>query len=534
MNWTLDHILKTIAERDFNAPRWGIGTAKQYLGDIQPCLSGGGICPSKVFGTASADAWKKELAAADSRLTYCDAGMADGEYLQKSIRDGSDITSGAILEYDAVLSTTRKDRDSDILESGGLDIDTKMSLLWQHIQVSPVGKHVSVLKQTDDLVICRFAIADTELGRDAATLTRFGALRKSHGFKPTEFEPVEIVKSADGKDIVRGWHVKRASVLEGSLVSIPANVDGNILRVYEKEFDGVCTAFSRGELRHDLAKSWAKGIYDQRPAQSQGMDLSTKSAVEATKQQLLDAARREIESESKNAGEKMAADRKCEKCDGKMKDGKCSKCGYMHRDGGKSAGDVKTKNGGDLLTKDVSDAMDTPYLPGSWEAIEWQLRRTASNYLISKGKIERDSGYASVLGTFADNAIVCYRDYGRENDRECYRIGWKTDDDGKAMWDGEPTEVKIEVGVMEKHFDGIDEHAADLTTKKFGELADGENEQTTGGGDDSSLDTLARQLAAKSFAADGDEGVRALEIAADAAVVLKRQREIDELQSLLM
>lgn len=536
MNWTLDHILKTIAERDFNAPRWGIGTAKQYLGDIQPCLSGGGICPSKVFGTASADAWKKELAAADSRLTYCDAGMADGEYLQKSIRDGSDITPGAILEYDSVLSTTRKDRDGDILESGGLDIDTKMPDLWQHIQVSPIGKHVSVLKQTDDLVICRFAIADTELGRDAATLTRFGALRKSHGFKPTEFEPVEIIKSADGKDIVRGWHVKRAAVLEGSLVSIPSNVDGNVLRVYEKEFDGVCTAFSRDKLQNDLVKSWAKGIYDQRPAQSQGMDLSTKSAVEATKQQLLDAARREIESESTNADAlKMHGEsgemKSCPKCKkGRMKNGKCDKCGYRE---GKSTGDAETKNAADLQTKDVSMAMDSPYLPGSWEATEWQLQQSIRDYLSGKGKLNRDSGYASILGTFPTDAVVCVRSYSG-SERECYRIGWKAGDDGKAMWDGDPVEVKIEVGVMEKHFDGIAEHAADLTTKKFGESADGENEQTTGGGDDSSLDTLARQLAAKSFAADGDEGVRALEIAADAAVVLKRQREIDELQSLLM
>lgn len=521
MIWTHDNILKTIAERN-SASRWGIGTAKQYVSEMAQCLTGGGICPAKVFGSADAESWKKELDAAAGRLTYCDDGMADTDYMQKSIRDGSGITPGAILEYDAVLSTTRKDRDGDILESGGLEIDTKMPLLWQHIQVSPIGKHVSVLKQTDDLIICRFAIADTELGRDAAVLTRFGALRKSHGFKPTEFEPVEIIKSADGKDIVRGWHVKRASVLEGSQVSIPSNVDGNVLRTYEKEFDGICTAFSRNELKNDLVKSWAKGFFDKRPTQSTGFTLTTKSAVDATKQHLLDAARREIESESSAGAKSMGGEkkRKCSKC-GKsstVADGKHSECGHM-ADDEKSAAVQPKSLAAPLQTKDIYSAMDSPYLPGSWESIEWQLRKTALNYLASKNKADGlNNGYVSIVGTFADNAVVCYREYGSRESTECYRIGWKTGDDGKAMWDGDPVEVKVEVGVMEKM-------AADIQTKTVGDKSTGGSEQ--------SLESLARQLAAKSFAAEGDAGVQALEIVADAAVVLKRQREVGELHLLL-
>ena len=259
--------------------RWGIGTAAQYVKAIRDESP-----RDDVKRLGDDDKWNREIADASQRLTYCDVGM---EVDSKSINDGAGISSGAILEYDAVLSSRRKDRDGDILETSGLAIDTKMPLLWQHLQLQPIGKHVAVLSQTEDLVTCKFAIADTALGRDAATLTRFGALRKSHGFKPIagEVEPLEIVRKSNGEPmlndkgqpIVRGWHVKKANVFEGSLVSIPANADGNVLRMYEKQFDGLATAFSRDLLADPLVKHWAKGIYDKRPVTVSGIDLAVKS-----------------------------------------------------------------------------------------------------------------------------------------------------------------------------------------------------------------------------------------------------------------
>jgi len=260
----IEDILKSLATRTLDTP-YGISTARRSIASMEPCLSGG-LCPTQIFKIASADLWAKELIDADSRLTYCNADMANPEHIEKSIRDGADITPHCVLEYDCILSSRSRDRDRDIIDQkGGLDIDTKMPLLWQHIQVQPIGKHVAVLSQDDQYTKCRFAIADTELGRDAATLARFGALRKSHGFRPSEFVPVEIVKGSDGKDVVRGWHIKRAACMEGSLVSIPANPDTAIIATYAKEFDGVATSFSKGLLKNQMVKSWAQTVYDSRP-----------------------------------------------------------------------------------------------------------------------------------------------------------------------------------------------------------------------------------------------------------------------------
>lgn len=345
--------------------RWGIGTAYQYLKSIRDQSPAESL---KGFGDESK--WDKELADAASRLTYCDPFME-----VKSFNDGSGITAGAIMEYDAVLSSRRKDRDGDVLETKGLLIDAKMPLLWQHLQLQPIGKHVTVLSQDDDLVVCKFAIADTALGRDAATLTRFGALRKSHGFKPLagEVEPIEILKNAKGEillndkgqPIVRGWHVKKASVYEGSLVSIPSNVDGNVLRMYEKQFDGLATAYSR-ELLHDpLVKHWAKGIYDKRPVAVPGIDLVVKSGEKCVQWNPVESrwqdvetkrfvAARDANTEKKDMSTKEAS-MKCPSCgtandmsgvpDGvDLSKRKCSSCGKPMA-AEKAASDLDTKAG---------------------------------------------------------------------------------------------------------------------------------------------------------------------------------------------
>lgn len=255
----IHELLKYLQSRQTDS-RWGIGTALHYLKGIEPCLAGG-LCPVKAFAIADAKLWEKELSDAASRLTYCE--KHDAESIVKSVREGTDITKGAILEYDCILSTKSIDRDGDIVESEGLEIDPDMPGLWQHLQLSPVGRLVKVLAQTGEQAKCRFAIADTELGRDTATLTKFGALRKSMGFRPVEASP--ITRGSGNQKSVTGWHVTKAAVFEGSLVSIPANADAKIIRTYEREFDGVCTVAGKGILQSPLVKAWAGDLYAKRP-----------------------------------------------------------------------------------------------------------------------------------------------------------------------------------------------------------------------------------------------------------------------------
>lgn len=273
MEYTLDQLLNSLAAAGLS----GIGLASQYVKSIFDSTP-----QTELARLGSSEQWTKEIADAAMRTIYDDAAMEI-----KSFSDGTDITSGAVLEYDCVLSSRRRDRDGDILEPSGLTLDKSMPLLWQHLQLQPIGKHVKVLSQNEELLTCKFAIADTALGRDAATLTRFGALRKSHGFKPVpgQFEPLEVLKNEKGavvlndkgQPIVKGWHVKKANVYEGSLVSIPANADGNVLRVYEKQFDGLAAAFSRRLLETDVVKGWAKSLYERRPLSVPGIDLVVKS-----------------------------------------------------------------------------------------------------------------------------------------------------------------------------------------------------------------------------------------------------------------
>jgi len=256
---------------------YGISTAAKHIGGIAPCLSGSGSCPKDVFGLADAALWTKELEESVSRLVYAIEKMHQNDVIEKSIRDGSGIQSGAVLEYDCVLSARAKDLDGDVLwQKGGMEIDPKMPLLWQHIRLQPIGKHLKVLDQDDDVTKASFAIADIPLGRDAATLLKFGALRKSHGFIPREFRP-NSVKKVDGKTIVTGWDVLKSYCVEGSLVSVPANPRADILKVYAKEFDGVCTAHSRGMLKSPAVVAWSKSVFDSRPAMELGADLVDKN-----------------------------------------------------------------------------------------------------------------------------------------------------------------------------------------------------------------------------------------------------------------
>lgn len=364
MAYELNDVLGSISQRA-TVDRWGIGVASQYVKSIYD-----GSPSAELAKLGDSDRWSGEVAGASQRLTYCDDEMG-----VKSFSDGAGITAGSILEYDCVLSSRRRDRDGDILEPKGMEVDLKMPLLWQHLQMQPIGKHVAILSQDESFLKCKFAIADIPLGRDAATLVKFGALRKSHGFKPVpgEFEPVEILKNAKGEvilndkgqPIVKGWHVKRATVYEGSLVSIPSNADGNMLRVYEKQFDGIATAFSRDLLHDPLVKCWAKGLYDKRPVIVPGCDLVMKFGDASVawnpsvgRWQDMETKRfvaaRDVNTESQNMATKGAS-MKCPHCgtandmsgvlDGMDLSKKmCSSCGKP-LGGEKGVGDIDTKAG---------------------------------------------------------------------------------------------------------------------------------------------------------------------------------------------
>lgn len=170
-------------------------------------------------------------------------------------KDPARRTPKSLLDFEGVITTTRKDRDGDVLETKGAIPDPAMPLLWQHYPPEVIGRMVGVIEHGDDRLLAHFAIADTQLGHDAATLTEFGALRLSHGFRPESAEPLEEGEDkSEDQFALMGWHVTKFHILETSLVSIPSNTDA------------VVDAWDKRKLHHPIVKGWAAELNAKRPA----------------------------------------------------------------------------------------------------------------------------------------------------------------------------------------------------------------------------------------------------------------------------
>lgn len=234
-------LIKSIRSR---STRSGVLTADRYFSAIKSCFTGceGGFCPTKLFEAGTEEQWSKELRKAQRKLTFCnDAMLIVPETVTKSIA-GDDEVTGSILNFNAIVTTSNRDRDKDILDTKGAVLDPRAPLLWQHIPMQPIGKLVRQISNTGNKLIAKFAIADTALGRDAAALIELGALRISHGFDPTEYEPNDD----------DGFTFSKFLIYEISVVSVPANEDA------------VITAYSRKQLKSALIGGWAKSYFDGR------------------------------------------------------------------------------------------------------------------------------------------------------------------------------------------------------------------------------------------------------------------------------
>ena len=393
-----------------SAETGGIATARPYV-------------ESMAKGLSSAD-FDKLIKAAEECLTH-----SSRELIVKSFTESdddsfwdADIPAGSIFAYDAVLATKDKDRDGDIVHPEGLTLETKMPLLWQHIQTQPIGVMVKMLEQSSDELINRYAIADTELGRDAATLVKMGALRKSHGFFPVpgQFQPIDIITKADGSKQATGFEIFKANVFESSLVSIPAGAKARVIRTYEKEFDAICTAHSRDVLKSGLVKQWAESLYGSRQKVFAGASAA-------------DATVKTVTTEAPNGTPNITVN--------------------------VSIPDLAVKSMQPKGIKSFAESLSvkmagTPdHMPGSFEEVQAAIGRQAERYLKQNVQGFR-CDYAFVSATFGDSAIICCRTYDRDTYEygkpRCYRVMWSYGDDGEVTLSGTPQEVEMAVSVVEK------------------------------------------------------------------------------------
>lgn len=246
-----EELLQAIRNRE-PSDRYGIGTADIYLKSIAGCFEGG-YCPRSLAGVSQAE-WQGAIKDSERKFVYSEKGMN-----VKGTFEASDPSYQ--LEFDCVVTSTRKDRDGDILETRGAVLDEYAPLLWQHNSFLPIGKVLRRTGQTHAKLTARCCILDfgggdgelASLARDAAVLVKANALRISHGFDPRDFSAME---DKDGRYLISSFEI-----LEVSLVSIPSNTDA------------IITAFSNHKLHSSMMKSWAEKMYRERPVVVPGANL---------------------------------------------------------------------------------------------------------------------------------------------------------------------------------------------------------------------------------------------------------------------
>lgn len=400
-----------------------ISTAAYFLKDLARAV--GKLEAAQWFGHKT---WRKALSVASKTLVLHNP-QTEFDLEVKAVKDdGVQLPDGCIAEVTSRVTTVDKDWDGDIVHPDGLIFDPRGAFLWMHSQAQPIGKLAQVLTQDEQQARCKFYLADVPLGRDALTLFRLGALRKSIGFKVLEATPIGFVSGQNGKEVPTGFDIKRAAVLETSAVAIPANPNTEVERVLAKEYDAVRSLGVKGFESH-LMQKFVGTILDGRQKVFRGArpDGTT---------ELADFAKEVAEQVTKSL---------------KSQEGTMTKTTEL---------DTKEVDS-ELVAKMMSYGMDD-YAEGSYEEAQDGVYKGCQKYLCDKGQCSSEHR-PMLLATYGDKALVAMRKYDYESgsyDRKCYELGYKMD--GSKCTITSHKAVKLTPAVMEvaeKKFD------ADLKTK---------------------------------------------------------------------
>src|SRR5262245_22324139 len=111
-----------------------------------------------------------------------------------------DSSPGSLCTFTCTATTSQRDRDGDILKSGGAVLDSRAPLLFNHDPSCPIGKVLGKTAHTADRLDVKCSITDfgtssgplAALARDCATLVKAGALAVSIGFEPSDYSPSDV------------------------------------------------------------------------------------------------------------------------------------------------------------------------------------------------------------------------------------------------------------------------------------------------------------------------------------------------------
>lgn len=252
-------MVKNIHERKSNRSEFGYGitTADKY---VQQALDDcGRHVTCNAFGSVSAEQLIKE---ASNRLVYSNPDMVIEQKHTNpagliALPDGVDIPEHTLMTIQHIVTTSKEDRDKDILETEGAMLDPRAPLLWQHMHTLPIGKVIATITHTPELLRVASVLLDlNELTGDVAKLIEADALRFSHGFRALEFEER---KKEDGS--FPGFRITKFEVMEISVVSVPSNTSS------------VIELYNSNKLESDFFKAHAKHYLDARPVQVTGADI---------------------------------------------------------------------------------------------------------------------------------------------------------------------------------------------------------------------------------------------------------------------
>jgi hypothetical protein len=403
----LNHVRSRSKKRTgFN---YGLLTADRYVETMRDLVGVQAFAKHACSAVGESASFDDVMQKAANTLTYSVPEM-EVKGRKPELPTGVEKPKNTLMVFRHVLTTSKKDRDGDILRTGGAEIDPKMLLLWQHVHTLPIGKMLAVASHTKDELQLYSCIVDmNDLCHDAAVMVDNDMGRFSHGFRALDF--LEIKAGREGDDSSPGgYDVKRFEVLEESLVSVPANPDSETQEVLVSLVEG-------GKLTSGLMKDCAQNIRKRMPL-SVPVELDLKVMVNG--QEVKDANQRRDEE-----GDEPGASKEAEAVSVEGKEEK-------------GAEDEKVKSV--PTTSSPGRMLYSGDLSGSWEWIEQTLRANAKRYLMSSGLSLGEHDWATTIGTYQTHAIIAVDRMGQY---EYYQANW-TMANGVPEFRGEPKNVVIE------------------------------------------------------------------------------------------
>ncbi len=270
---TIDQLLAAIRTREQQEPFGrGIKTADCYVRTLQEVL---GTDKCYRFFSKRQSSFDDLLKKAAKTLVYSNDEMELEDVYTKEHESLSklDLPKNTLMVFKHVLTSSKKDRDGDILHSDGAIVDPKMLMLWQHVHTMPIGKMLQVASQNSKRLEIISCIVDmNELSHDSAVMIDNKMGRFSHGFKALKFrenkEGVGGVSTGGGE----GFDVTSFEIMEESLVSVPANTDAVTVEIILSLVEG-------GQLKSPVMREFGKSIRSHRNVSVPGIEIKYKERL---------------------------------------------------------------------------------------------------------------------------------------------------------------------------------------------------------------------------------------------------------------